>query len=62
MCIFINRCNHKRLNDNNYDIYERVVTFDAPEVYSRTLPLGGKVYIIKLWFLENFIRYEIILR
>ena len=48
MCIFINRCNHKRLNDNNYDIYERVVTFDAPEVYSRTLPLGGKVYIIKL--------------
>jgi len=29
--------------DNNYDMYERAVTYDANEVYSVTVPLRGHV-------------------
>ena len=34
--------NYKNLYDKSYDPYERVVTFDGAEVYSRSVPIRGK--------------------
>ncbi|KRW99216.1 hypothetical protein PPERSA_07459 [Pseudocohnilembus persalinus] len=43
LCIFQKRLNYKNLYDQRWDPYERLVTFDGAEVYSRTVPLRGKI-------------------
>ncbi|EGR32322.1 hypothetical protein IMG5_088100 [Ichthyophthirius multifiliis] len=41
LCIFSKRVNYRHLYDNSYDPYERLLTFDGAEMYSRTVPLRG---------------------
>ncbi len=35
MSVFSRRVNLNKLNDTRYDIYERAITFDGPEHYSK---------------------------
>lgn len=41
MCLFEKKVNAKKINDNRYDIYERVVTFDGEEFQTETQPMRG---------------------
>ncbi|KAL4466386.1 hypothetical protein ABPG73_019004 [Tetrahymena malaccensis] len=41
-CVFNKRVNNKKLNDTQYDPYERAVTFDGPEILSKAVCLKGK--------------------
>ncbi|KAL4487561.1 hypothetical protein ABPG72_017350 [Tetrahymena utriculariae] len=41
-CVFNKRVNNKKLNDTQYDSYERAVTFDGPEILSKAVCLKGK--------------------
>ena len=43
ICVFSRRINYRKIYDNRFDVYERAVTFDASEIYSRDLQLNGKV-------------------
>lgn len=35
MCVFSRRVNLNKLNDIRYDVYERAITFDGPDFYSK---------------------------
>ncbi|KAL4508548.1 hypothetical protein ABPG72_003852 [Tetrahymena utriculariae] len=57
LCIFSKRVNYRHLYDKRYDPYERLPTFDGAEMYSRTVPLRGKVISQEMRkFCENIVQ------
>ena len=54
MCLFQKKVNKHKIYDKRFDIYERAVTFDGPDLYSADTKLGGKKVSreIKRIFLE----------
>ncbi len=35
VCVFTKRVNLRRLNETRFDVYERALTFDGPDFYSK---------------------------
>ncbi|KAL4431687.1 hypothetical protein ABPG74_017316 [Tetrahymena malaccensis] len=57
LCVFSKRVNYRHLYDKRYDPYERLPTFDGAEMYSRTVPLRGKVISQEMRkFCENIVQ------
>ena len=42
VCLFQRRKNRRKIHNKHYDIYERAVTFDGPDLYSENVALRGK--------------------
>ncbi|CAM9723289.1 unnamed protein product, partial [Chrysoparadoxa australica] len=53
VCLLERRVNNNQLHDQRFGLYERAVTYDGPELYSRALPLRGKVLPTQVQHLCN---------
>uniref|UniRef100_A0A6U2PKG9 Uncharacterized protein n=1 Tax=Leptocylindrus danicus TaxID=163516 RepID=A0A6U2PKG9_9STRA len=48
LCVLERRINRRQLNDVKFDLYERAITFEGPEMHSTAVPLRGNVLTGKI--------------
>eukprot|EP00927_Polykrikos_kofoidii_P032358 TRINITY_DN27599_c0_g1_i1.p1 TRINITY_DN27599_c0_g1~~TRINITY_DN27599_c0_g1_i1.p1 ORF type:complete len:963 (-),score=181.19 TRINITY_DN27599_c0_g1_i1:208-3024(-) len=48
VCLLERRVNRLRLSDTRYDVYERAVTFEGPDVHSEVTPVRGNALMNKV--------------
>lgn len=48
LCVLERRINKRQLSDAKFDLYERAITFEGPEMHSTAVPLRGNVLTEKI--------------